>query len=626
MTDTFNSNIISMTGNADHGETNSSETFNEEVNMTGKIHTELQKQLDYLKANGEDAFRLFAGKQMLESMRSIGYDDEITAIQDLLDNSAEAGASNAYVCFSEEGGKQKGSYGKIAICDDGHGMPKDMLRAALGFGNSSRQSSRTGLGRFGFGLPSASISVAKSYSVYSKTEDSDWYVIKFDIDGWSKEANRSGMAPPAEKVSGPPDWVMSSLPEIASGTIVIWEECDRSTLARIDNLSHRLINSCGITYFGVRSSFKIHVQLPDGSMQKVQKMDPLFVTEGMRGYDLSAEGNPHKAERLDDIVFQMQGEDGKDHDVVIRFASFDPRAAMTGEAIERGDTKIEFRGRKKNVNCRIEAYEQGIHVYRNGRRINVLNNRPGARFGNNDVHFGVSIHFPGIVDNTIGTTTHKNKLVITADVWDKIEAAGFEAEIRRLRKMYDASKAKYKTQDSDTERKDRKQAPTSGERGVAEAIRMEGKPVDTQVEQEIKRRADEAVSVKAHKRAAKKGNVTPETLKEAEAEIKKEDSARKLLPNVEFEANPTGNFFRVTPSGRSVDISINTDHDFYRQIFSADWMPPQGRDALIVLLGVIGLHWSRSDDDIHEIYESEVARWSNSLRNALNAMGLKDED
>ena len=40
-------------------------------------------------------------------MRSIGYDDEITAIQDLLDNSAEVDASNAYVLFSEEGGSKR---------------------------------------------------------------------------------------------------------------------------------------------------------------------------------------------------------------------------------------------------------------------------------------------------------------------------------------------------------------------------------------------------------------------------------------------------------------------------------------------------------------------------------------
>ena len=120
------------------------------------------------------------------------------------------------------------------------------------------------------------------------------------------------------------------------------------------------------------------------------------------GYDLSAEGNPHKVERLDDIVFKMPGKEGrKDHDVVIRLASFDPKAAMNKEALERGDNRLVFRGKMKNVNCRIEAYEQGIHVYRNGRRINVLNNRPGARFGNNDIHFGISIHFPGIVDNMI---------------------------------------------------------------------------------------------------------------------------------------------------------------------------------------------------------------------------------
>ena len=50
MTDTFESNIIPIIDKTENAETFSSEIFNEEVNMTGKIHTELQKQRDYLKA------------------------------------------------------------------------------------------------------------------------------------------------------------------------------------------------------------------------------------------------------------------------------------------------------------------------------------------------------------------------------------------------------------------------------------------------------------------------------------------------------------------------------------------------------------------------------------------------
>ena len=71
MTDTFESNIIPIIDKTENAENISSEIFNEEVNMTGKIHTELQKQRDYLKANGEDAFRLFAGKQILKLCASI---------------------------------------------------------------------------------------------------------------------------------------------------------------------------------------------------------------------------------------------------------------------------------------------------------------------------------------------------------------------------------------------------------------------------------------------------------------------------------------------------------------------------------------------------------------------------
>ena len=62
--------------------------------------------------------------------------------------------------------------------------------------------------------------------------------------------------------------------------------------------------------------------------------------------------------------------------------------------------------------------------------------------------------------------------------------------------MYSDGQAKYATKESGTERKDRKIHHRA--KGIAEAIRKEGKPVDPQVEQEIKRRAEEAV-FKAHK-------------------------------------------------------------------------------------------------------------------------------
>src|SRR5206468_1608182 len=56
---------------------------------------------------------------------------------------------------------------RVSVLDDGCGMDKKTLRQALRFGGSSRFNDRSGLGRFGMGLPNSSLSQARRVEVYS---------------------------------------------------------------------------------------------------------------------------------------------------------------------------------------------------------------------------------------------------------------------------------------------------------------------------------------------------------------------------------------------------------------------------------------------------------------------------
>ena len=60
-------------------------------------------------------------------------------------------------------------------------MVKDMLSVAVTWGGTHRQNSRKGFGKYGYGLPSASLSIAKKYTIYSKVKGGDWHNIVFDI-------------------------------------------------------------------------------------------------------------------------------------------------------------------------------------------------------------------------------------------------------------------------------------------------------------------------------------------------------------------------------------------------------------------------------------------------------------
>src|SRR5713101_8019022 len=83
------------------------------------------------------------------SLRDIGYDAP-HAIADLIDNSLSARASQVDITFNFDGANSW-----IRIADNGEGMDAPTLLEALRYG-SEREYSSDDLGKFGFGLKTAS--------------------------------------------------------------------------------------------------------------------------------------------------------------------------------------------------------------------------------------------------------------------------------------------------------------------------------------------------------------------------------------------------------------------------------------------------------------------------------------
>ena len=96
---------------------------------------------------------------VIESLRSIGYTLE-TAIADIIDNSISAGASKVQIMHRWLGGGESW----VAMADDGMGMSELALHDAMKLGGhfSNMEGS---LGRFGFGLKTASISQCRRLTV-----------------------------------------------------------------------------------------------------------------------------------------------------------------------------------------------------------------------------------------------------------------------------------------------------------------------------------------------------------------------------------------------------------------------------------------------------------------------------
>ena len=218
-------------------------------------------------------------KHFLKGIRDLGYKDSAYALNEINDNSFQAGARNIH--YELIGTSNK--IDELVIYDDGHGMVKDMLSVAVTWGGTHRQGSRKGFGKYGYGLPSASLSIAKKYTIYSKVKGGDWNKIVFDItklETTDKPSLDDIRSIPEECEL--PKFIKSFegknlvADKLESGTIIHYEEIDKISPTTINTLKHNLMDDFGQTYFKLLNTTKMYVD-----NQEVKPVDPCFATPGM---------------------------------------------------------------------------------------------------------------------------------------------------------------------------------------------------------------------------------------------------------------------------------------------------------------------------------------------------------
>lgn len=153
---------------------------------------------------------------LMATARSFGNYDLSAALADLIDNSIKAKSSLIDINFTPS----EADVG-VVIRDNGYGMSGEELIAAMRPASSHPEDERKAddLGRFGWGMKSASLSQARAMTVISWTE-SGISAAKWDIDDiedWSMDFSEGEEA---EKILGFP------LPT-SSGTEIRWEKTDR---------------------------------------------------------------------------------------------------------------------------------------------------------------------------------------------------------------------------------------------------------------------------------------------------------------------------------------------------------------------------------------------------------------
>jgi hypothetical protein len=190
----------------------------------------------------------FFSPNALESMRASGYKNTQYALAELVDNSFDAEASTVKIIFFEKRANGKKYIDEIIVCDDGKGMDDSQLQVCLQFGftgnpNLEEIVKRKKKGKYGFGLPNASISQSPDVHVFSKHKSKKYKTTFLSLEQ-IKNQNTIEI-PDVREVDLPEHYQQAgAMLNEKQGTIVAWRNCDRLSNTRAEKIiekSERLL-------------------------------------------------------------------------------------------------------------------------------------------------------------------------------------------------------------------------------------------------------------------------------------------------------------------------------------------------------------------------------------------------
>lgn len=204
------------------------------------------------------------------STRDSGYKSTSSAVAELIDNALQAGAKNIRISI-QASDAMSGSDVRIQIADDGIGMDRHTLIQAMRFGGSGRYNDRSSLGRFGMGLPNASLGQARRVSVYTWQSTASVLTTYLDVDEIAAGSVDSIPEPVRHKAVADIDRI-----DTRNGTTVVWERCDRLDNRRPSTLARKLTIALGRIF---RHFLFKGVSIEINGTQ-VKPIDPLYLNTG----------------------------------------------------------------------------------------------------------------------------------------------------------------------------------------------------------------------------------------------------------------------------------------------------------------------------------------------------------
>jgi hypothetical protein len=588
----------------------------EKINNTNNQIVALERQKLYLerksKANANREYALFVPDKMIESLRDSGYRDVRKAINDLIDNSIQAQAPRIDIVFTSEKPTEKGArqrVSNIGVLDNGHGMFPKMILEAVAWGGTDRHNTRDGFGRFGFGLPTASISVTRTYEVYSKIKGGEWHKVKIDLNEIA-EANISGkkFEPTVEKTSLPvavSEYIEEyyKTKDLEQGTLVWLMNPDRIRSFTQPNIfESRMLQNMGLTYRNFIGKHQLNV-----NGKQVEHIDPKFLNSEAMYYDT---GNGHIAETdREPINFEMTRTDEKGNEIK---GKVEIRMSWMHPKFQRNLDGSEHKGR-------LAVMKENNHSYfiicRAGRQIDIIQHPNYQSETNNisivnyDRNWCIEVDFEPALDELFGVTTNKQQIEIDERLWERFNSLGIPKIVEEFRSRSAEIRGKIK--------EDKKNAKEAEAKKDSEVVISEYEQVKKTKPSPKKTEEGEELGKEDTKKEAKNSGANEE-----EIEKKNREKADKNPWTIELENLPGAPFYRVKRWFTQTQIFVNAAHRFYSDIYSQ--LDSRGQNAMDLFLYVLAKSEIESVDYAEIFYGEARNKWSVELQSLLKMLDKKD--
>lgn len=578
-------------------------------------------------------------RQMGDALRSSGYKSIDSAVAELIDNSIEANAQDVFVIMSERIDPQTGRKAiyEFAILDNGSGMDISKLASCLGIGFTTK-SDRRGMGRFGVGLPQASLHVTPSVEVYSWTDeietDDAVYQVWLDINkvktGEQEEINDPELTElPLQyrkflkyRTAG------KTYDFTQHGTLVYWKDCDNVKPKTMSSLNARLEFAIGRKFRHLISKGTHNIRLITIGHEEqaidILPNDPMFLMKP--NYVLGnlndagniserknvnctepifepyvTEQNPTGEVPIPVVYIDKKTGEKKTSDVIVRFSKvraefYDQTAIPSGDP--GGKPLGQFAKKLEGISVVRAQREIDFGVFDFYDRVN----SPFHRW------WGCEILFDPVLDELFGVSNNKQQVELHDErsdrdndaeesLWDKL------AEIIQptIKRMVEDNKVLRKGSRNTNEEGGMEASPTEN---IIQGVEQELAEDDGAAEEERKNTSEEELEDRARQYLIESGIPEP-TETQIKSILAKEMTIRYMR------TGRNSPFVDTDFSLGNVTVTINTEHIFYNEFIAK--MNEDSKIAFELFIGAFAKAIDKTNIHNSEQNDELISEWNRRL-------------